>query len=188
MKGAIIFKGKYGATRQYADWLGQELSIPVLDLSHAGPEEVVQYDYLVIGAAVYEGRTLHRKWLHKHVAGLKNKKLFHFIVCGTPQTEPQKLQAIVDRNIPEILRQPSSVWFLRGRMVKKKLNWSDRMMLKIGASLEEKPEVKQAMLQDFDEVKKENIASLAGAVRAWKGRVTMAPKESRGSGLGASII
>ena len=29
MKGLIIFKGKYGATRQYAGWIGDELQLPV---------------------------------------------------------------------------------------------------------------------------------------------------------------
>ena len=29
MKGIIIYKGKYGATAQYAQWLGEELNFPV---------------------------------------------------------------------------------------------------------------------------------------------------------------
>ena len=33
MKGIIIYKGKYGATRQYADWLGKELN---LQIAHPG--------------------------------------------------------------------------------------------------------------------------------------------------------
>ena len=29
MQGHIIYQGKYGATRQYADWLNEMLNIPV---------------------------------------------------------------------------------------------------------------------------------------------------------------
>ena len=30
MKGLVIYKGKYGATEQYAMWIGQELQMPVV--------------------------------------------------------------------------------------------------------------------------------------------------------------
>ena len=34
MKGIIIYKSKYGATKQYADWLGELLHIPSVFLDH----------------------------------------------------------------------------------------------------------------------------------------------------------
>lgn len=164
MKGAIIYKGKYGATCQYANWLGEALQLPVLELSHAGPGIIKQFDYLLLGASVYIGKTGHKEWLEQNQAILKGKKLFYFIVCGTPLAEKQKLEQITDRNIPASLRQPSSVWFLRGRIIREKLSWKDRMMLKMGAKLEKNPEVKKDMENDFDDVRQENLSSLMSAV------------------------
>ncbi len=52
----IIYTSKYGATRQYAEWLGNELN-----LSQAHPEaitgaQIERADYLVIGTPVYFGK------------------------------------------------------------------------------------------------------------------------------------
>jgi menaquinone-dependent protoporphyrinogen IX oxidase len=164
MKGVIIYKGKYGATQQYATWLGEALALPVVDLSNAGPEIIAQFDYLLLGASVYIGKTEHKDWLEQNEAALKGKKLFYFIVCGTPQSEKQKLEQIIEKNIPPSLLQPSSVWFLGGRITREKLSWKDRMMLKIGARLEKDPKVKMNMLRDFDDVRHENLSTVIKAV------------------------
>jgi menaquinone-dependent protoporphyrinogen IX oxidase len=164
MKGAIIYKGKYGATRQYATWLGEQLGLPVLELENAGATVIAELDYLILGASIYIGKTQHKDWLERNASLIKDKKLFYFIVCGTPLTEKQKLEQIIEKNIPPVLQQPSSVWFLLGRLIIKNLSWKDRMMLKMGAKLEKNPDVKKNMLSDFDEVKKENLTSLIKAV------------------------
>jgi menaquinone-dependent protoporphyrinogen IX oxidase len=175
MKGAIIYKGKYGATRQYATWLGDVLRLPVLDLENAGPSIIAQFDYLLLGSSVYVGRTKHSEWLERNAALLQGKKLFHFIVCGTPLSEKQKLEQIMEKNIPVPLRQPASAWFLPGRMIKKELSWKDRMMLKMGARLEGNPEVRKNMLNDFDGVRQERLSTLIKAVMTY----TRQDKDSR---------
>lgn len=167
MKGAVIYKGKYGATRQYATWLGDVLGLPVLEPQNAGPEIIARFDYLLLGASVYIGQVQHKEWLERHKGLLQHKKLFHFIVCGTPPSEKGKLEQIIDKNIPPVLLQPSSVWFLPGRMIKKNLSWKDRLMLNIGARLEKKAAVRKNMLNDFDDVRHEKLATLIKAVMTY---------------------
>lgn len=175
MKGAIIYKGKYGATRQYAGWLGDVLQLPVVEMEAAGPEIIARFDYLLLGASVYMGKTQHKEWLQKNTAILRNKTLFHFIVCGTPLSQKEKLEQIVKNNLPAALQRPASVWFLRGRMIIGKLSWIDRLVLRIGARLEKNPETRKQMLQDFDEVKQEKLISLVGAVNVYIKQNTHVP-------------
>lgn len=183
MKGAIIYAGKYGATKQYATWLGDELGLPVLEQANAGPEIIARFDYLLIGTSVYAGRTLNKEWLERNEITLKSKKLFFFVVCGTPSSETKKLEQLIEKNIPSQLMQPASVWFLRGRMIIKKLSWKDRMMLKIGAKLESNPEVKKNMMQDFDEVRKENLSTLVKAVMIFARSEQGTPQKLKGAGI-----
>jgi menaquinone-dependent protoporphyrinogen IX oxidase len=183
MKGAIIYKGKYGATRQYANWLGEQLRLPVLELENAGPAIIAQFDYLLLGASVYIGKTKHKEWLARNVDLLQGKKLFYFIVCGTPQSEKQKLEQIIDKNIPAALLQPASVWFLPGRMIVKDLSWKDRMMLKMGARLEKNPAVKKNMLKDFDQVRVENLTSLIKAVMIYTRQEKENPRRLQDAGM-----
>ena len=168
MKGAIIFKGRYGATDQYAQWLGQELQLPVLDADAVNAGLLAQYDFVIAGGSVYVGKLQNRNWLRRFCDQLTGKKLFLFIVCATPQTEKEKLNTILRTNIPPVLLDRFDIYFLQGRLIKNKLSWMDRLILKMGASFEKDPERKKAMLNDFDKVKKENIYSLVQAVNAYR--------------------
>ena len=53
MKGIVIYKGKYGATKQYAKWIGGELGLPVEDSKDIMENELSYFDFLLIGSGVY---------------------------------------------------------------------------------------------------------------------------------------
>lgn len=169
MKGLILYEGKYGATQQYARWLGEELQLPVFRPKNITTEELICYDYIILGSSVYVGRLLIGKWMKQHAAVLQTKKLFLFVVCATPGFEVEKLQTLVRSNIPPALLDRCTVHFLRGRMIFKKLSWVDKLVLKMGASIQKDPKQKTEMLTDFDAVKKENIRSVMDAVTAFTG-------------------
>ena len=171
MKGAIIYKGKYGATRQYAEWLAEELQVPVFELESVTARRLAKFDYIIAGASVYAGRLQNKSWLKRNSKILQGKKFFLFIVCATPSSEKEKLSGIVEANIPEALTHLADTFFLGGRMIIDKLSWIDRLVLRMGASLEKNPARKKAMLQDFDSVKKENIKLLVHAVTAYTQQV-----------------
>jgi menaquinone-dependent protoporphyrinogen IX oxidase len=164
MRGAIVYKGKYGATQQYAKWLSEELQLPILRPEDVTTSNLPLYDFIIIGSSVYIGSLLIKKWLKKYANSLQNKKVFLFIVCATPPKETEKLDVIAKNNIPAMLNH-SPVYFLHGRMMLNQLSWMDRFMMKMGARLEKDPLVKKEMLQDFDAVKKENITGLVSAVK-----------------------
>jgi menaquinone-dependent protoporphyrinogen IX oxidase len=186
MKGAIIYKGKYGATCQYSTWLGNELGLPVIDLVNAGPEVIAQFDYLLLGASVYIGRMQNKEWLERNQALLQGKKLFHYIVCGTPKSEKQKLEQLIQKNIPGPLLQPSSVWFFPGRIIIKNLSWKDRLMLNMGAKLEKNPEIKKNMVKDTDGVRVKELSSLIKAVMIYTRREKVSLKKFQGAGMAST--
>jgi menaquinone-dependent protoporphyrinogen IX oxidase len=166
MKGVIIYKGKYGATQQYAEWLSKELRLPLLSPENLTASNLRLDDFIIIGSSVYMGRLLLKKWLKKNADILQNKKVFFFIVCGTPPTQNEKLEVVAKNNIPAILKH-SAIYFFQGKMKSSKLSWMDRFALKMGAMLEKNPVTKKEMLQDFDAVKKENINALVNAVKVF---------------------
>jgi len=166
MKGILLYKGKYGATRQYANWIGEELQWPVFPSDELKTEKLDEADVIVIGSSVYAGRLLLNSWLKQHASQLINKKLLLFIVCATPAEKTDVLNQIAKLNIPPILREQCNVFFLRGRVVIKDLSWGDKLMLKMASWGTKDPVEKRAMLQGFDAVKKENIITLVKAVKA----------------------
>ena len=165
MKGIVVYKGKYGATQQYAQWLGEELNLPVATSAGMQEERLEDYDFVVIGTSVYIGKLQISQWLKDNLSSLKSKKLFLFLVAGTPPDQKEKLLSYVRLGVPEEIRDQCEMHFLPGKLILKKLSWTDRFMLNMGARLSKDPTTKQAMLTDYNNVKKENIASLVKSVK-----------------------
>jgi menaquinone-dependent protoporphyrinogen IX oxidase len=165
MKGIIIHKGKYNATRQYAEWLASEVNLPKDISDNISKEELKDYDFLVLGSSVYVGKLLIKNWLKQNVASLQGKKIFLFVVCGTPPEKKEKLQAYIEASVPAEIRNTCDIFFLPGRMIMKELSGWDRFMMKMGALLEKEPEAKKEMRTEYDGVKKGNLAELIEAIK-----------------------
>lgn len=169
MKGIIIYKGKYGATEQYAKWLGINLKLPVMPSFEFPTGKIKDFDFLVIGSSVYIGKLQMSNWLKENETLLRDKKIFFFQVAATPPDEKQKLQVYFDSAVPKSIKKNCQVFFLQGKMNMSKLSFMDRFMLKMGAWLTKDPVAKKKMLTDFDEVKKENIAEMINSVLEYSG-------------------
>jgi len=168
MKGLVIYKGKYGATKQYAMWIGQELQLPVASSDRFPVDELPKYDYFILGSSVYIGKLEISKWLKKNFDTLVSKKLFFFQVAGTPINEKEKRENYNRDSIPPTLLNRAETFFFPGRMIMRNLSGWDRFMLKMGAKLTKDPQEKKAMLSDFDHVKKENVLPIIDAIRTFK--------------------
>ncbi|HRO47251.1 flavodoxin domain-containing protein [Agriterribacter sp.] len=162
MKSVIIYKGKYGATRQYAEWLGTALHLPLKTQEELQEADIKAYDFIIVGSSVYIGKLLIREWIKQYAGVLKNKKVVLFVVCGS--NNPKDREKIIKQNVPDGLVDPSHIFFLPGRLIQSKLSWKDKFMLKVGAMLVKDPEAKKFMLQDRDNVKEENISAMISKI------------------------
>ncbi|HEX7905150.1 MAG TPA: flavodoxin domain-containing protein [Chitinophagaceae bacterium] len=167
MKGVIIYKGKYGATRQYSQWLGWELNLPVVEADNMLGQKLKDFTYLLIGTSVYIGKLQISQWLRINRAALLDKKIFFFQVAGTPANQIDKLNSYYQSGVPEEIRKNSEVFFLEGKLIMQDLSRWDRFMLKMGARLTGDPGAKKAMLTDYNHVTRERIIPLVKSVQQY---------------------
>ena len=165
MKGLVIYKGKYGATRQYAMWVGHELQLPVASADRFPVDELPKYDYFILGSSVYIGQLEIKSWLKKNFKVMQNKKIFFFQVAASPTEQIEKRESYNKASLPAEILQKIRFYYLPGRMIMRNLSAWDRFMLKMGAKLTKDPDDKKNMLTDFDHVKKENTFPIIEAVR-----------------------
>ena len=165
MKGLVIYKGKYGATKQYAMWIGQELELPVASADRFPVDELPKYDYFILGSSVYIGKLEIKDWLKKNFKVLQNKKIFLFQVAASPIEQIEKRESYNKASLPATILAKIRFYYLPGRMIMRNPSAWDRFMLKMGARLAKDPLEKKTMLTDFDQVKKGNILSVIQAVR-----------------------
>jgi len=159
-KAIIVYKGKYGATQQYAQWLGEETGFPVVAADQSDADEVDQSQMVIIGTSVYIGKLQIRKWLIENLPILKNKKLHLFVVAGTPPDQVNKLMPYVRNSVPNEIIEKMTITFLPGRLIFRKLGWWDKFLLKMGAKMTKDKNEAKGMLTDHDDVKKENLDRL----------------------------
>jgi menaquinone-dependent protoporphyrinogen IX oxidase len=167
MKGVIIYKGKYGATKQYAEWLSTELKLPVIPADNINGKSLKGYDFFVLGSSVYIGKLQLKKWLKKNLPFLSGKKIFLFQVAGTDPGEIKKRQLYNDTGIPKELAGNCDAYFLPGRLKIKSLSWLDRLLLRIGARLAKNADEKTIMLTNYDEVKKEELSCMVDSLQSF---------------------
>ena len=167
MKGLIIYKGRYGATKRYAMWIREELQLPVASADRFPVDELPKYDYFILGSSVYMGQLEIKKWLKKNFNILQDKKIFLFQVAGSPADQREKRESYNKASLSAGILNKIQFYYLPGRMIMKYLSGWDRFMLKMGARLVKNPAEKKAMLTDFDHVKKENLLPLIEAVKTF---------------------
>ena len=80
MKGVVVYKGRYGATAQYASWTGNILQLPVYENDDLNNVRLNEFDYVIAGTSVYVGKLLLANWINSHEKILSSKKLFLFVV------------------------------------------------------------------------------------------------------------
>lgn len=166
MKGVIVFKSRYGATELYAKWLGHILGLPVYEADDITPARLNGFDYVICGTSLYVGKMLIAKWLRSYQDRLSGKKVFMFIVCATPATDMTAFNKIIASNVSRKMRDSISFFFLRGRVIKKALTLSDRIILRMGALMQKDKKAREKMLADFDDVKKENLKEIVEAIKS----------------------
>lgn len=164
MKGLIIYKGKYGATRQYALWLGATLGIPVTPAGAETRQQLTEADYIILGSSIYIGKLQLRKWLQQRGDVIINKRLFLFLVSGTPPSKKEKLLGYLEDNIAEKIRSRCIPFFLPGKLEFNKLSWIDKLLLTIGSKLAN-DKTEDISMEDYNEVKKEHLEGIINAVR-----------------------
>ena len=167
MRGLVIYKGKYGATKQYAMWVGRELQLPVASADRFHIDELPKYDYFILGSSVYIGKLEIRDWLKKNFNVLQNKKIFFFQVAASPVEQIEKRKSYNKASLPPYMLKNIEFYYLPGRMIMRNLSVWDRFMLKMGAKLVKDPMEKKAMLTDFDHVKKEKVIPIMEGVRTF---------------------
>jgi len=168
MKGLVIYKGKYGATKQYAMWIGQQLQLPVASADRFPVDELPKYDYFILGSSVYIGKLEIKEWLKKNFTALMNKKIFFFQIAGSSVEQIEKRESYNKASLSPTILENIQFYYLPGRMIMRNLSGWDRFMLKMGAKLTKDPVEKKTMLTDFDRVKIENTFPIIEAVKTFK--------------------
>ncbi len=103
-KGIILYQSKYGATSKYARWLQEMTDFDCMETPGAAPEQVLQYETVVLCGGIYASGIAGLSFLKKYFGSLKDKKTAILCVGASPYDE-DALAAIRQHNLTGDLKE-----------------------------------------------------------------------------------
>ncbi len=164
MKGLIVYKSKYGSTRQYAQWISEELNFDIADIKGFDAGLLESYDVVIIGSHIIGGKIMIAEWIATHEQLLQGKPLYFFTVSGTPP-QNKSLFELYKESVSDSLQKRAQFFAFHGKMRYDELDRIDKVTMNMGVLMSRKSADRDAMRKGYDHVKKKAIFGLVNAVK-----------------------
>ncbi|MGL5255042.1 MAG: flavodoxin domain-containing protein [Brevinema sp.] len=171
MSSLVLYTSRQGATKQYAEWISQELGAEMVEIEKCSPEMLSKASNIVIGAGIYIHKWAALPFVMENQKNLEGKKLSFFIVGLNPPS-PKKFEDVLTQ--ADVRFSNAGFFSFRGGLDFPKLNFSDKLIQIIvyliffkfrKSENEETRYIRENFFKGFSLVKKEDIAALISFIK-----------------------
>ena len=131
MKAIVIYKSKYGSTKQYAHWIGEELNCEIKEAKKVKIEDLEGYDTIIYGGGLYAEVISGVNLITKNINKLSGKKLIVFSTGITPldcRNYYDKL--VIEKNFKKEMLDRIKVFNFMGKMIIDELSLPHKTAIK----------------------------------------------------------
>jgi menaquinone-dependent protoporphyrinogen IX oxidase len=121
---AVVYSSKYGTTRQYAEWIAEELGATLFDAKKISPAKLTNYGIVVFGGALFASGISGIKAIVKSPV----QTLVVFTV-GLANPNTTDYSVILAKNFPLDMLAKTKVFHLRGGIDYSKLGFIHKRMM-----------------------------------------------------------
>lgn len=154
MKGIIIYKSKYGSTKQFAEWMQEDTGFDLYTISKC-PKNLNDFDVIIVGSSIHAGSISVKDYLITNWPFIKDKKVVMILTSGA--SNKRVIDNVVKYSFPPEIMNAIKVFPVGGRYVFDKMSFIDRSLIKIVAFFTKHPETKKGMLTERDDVDRNNL-------------------------------
>lgn len=129
MRGIVLYKSKYGATKKYAEWIAAETGYDIKDITKANKKELADYDVLILGGGIYAMGISCIGFLKKNPELIREKKIYMYCVGASPFSE-EAFEAVRERNMKDGL-SGIQLFYFRGAFDMENMTFKDRNLCKM---------------------------------------------------------
>ncbi|MBE5930959.1 MAG: flavodoxin [Lachnospiraceae bacterium] len=171
MKTAIIYVSQTGFTKQYAEWLSEEVQGDCMTVAEAEKKDLSGYDAVVFGGWCFAGSIKKLDWFKKKAAQWADKRKVVYAVGASPLENPE-LQEGLRKNFTDEEWAQISVFYCPGGLCYEKMNGVSRVMMKMFVRMlaKNKSEKEQAMAKmlskSYDISDRKYIAPIVECLKA----------------------
>lgn len=129
-KIVVIYRSKSGFTKEYADWITEELKCDQFEASNIKLSDLSGYDVIIYGGGIYAAGINGVKLITKNYEALKTKQLIVFAVGSTPVRD-ETTQELCKMNIPAQQQDHIQFFYLRGGFDYSKLSPFNKFLMSL---------------------------------------------------------
>lgn len=131
MNFVVIYKSKYGSTKQYAMWIAEELNCKVIEQSEVNIDELLNYDVIIYGGGLYAEVINGFYVITRNLDKLKDKKIIAFTTGITPlECRDYYDKYVIDKNFKTEESKKIRVFNFLGKMIIDELNLVHKTAIK----------------------------------------------------------
>lgn len=131
MNAIVLYKSKYGSTKQYAEWIADELGCDVKDAKGVKINDILDYDTIIYGGGLYAEIINGVSVITKNIEKLDGKKIAIFSTGITPiDCREYYDKLVVEKNFTEEMLKKLKVFNFMGRMVIDELSLPHKAAIK----------------------------------------------------------
>ncbi|MBO7208457.1 MAG: flavodoxin [Clostridia bacterium] len=155
MNAIVVYKTKYGSTKTYAEWIGEELNCKTADAKEITIDELEKYDTIIYGGGLYAEIINGVILITKNIERLKNKKIAVYTTGITPlDCREYYDKIVVEKNFKNGLPQCIKIFNFTGKMIINELTAVHKAALKtlkkIMSSKKEPTEMEKLLIELCD--------------------------------------
>ena len=158
MEGIVVYKSKYGSTKDYAQKIAEELGCEIKEAKSVNSRELGKYDYIVYGGGLYAEVINGVGLITKNIESLRDKKIAVFTTGITPIDKRDYYdKEVIEKNFKEGIPQNIKIFNYLGKMKTDELSVVHRGALatlkKIMQSKKNKTELENLLIElcDFND-------------------------------------
>lgn len=128
MRSIVIYKSKTGFTKKYAQWIAEDLSADIFEVSKVTMSILMSYDVIIYGGSLYAGGIIGIKLIKENINKLKDKKVVVFATGASPLRE-EIIDEVRNKNFTKEQQEDIKFFYLRGGFNYSKLNAFDKFLM-----------------------------------------------------------
>lgn len=122
MKSIVVYKSKYGSTKDYATWIAEAIGCEAVDIKKVKIEDLVEYDNIVFGGGIYAEMIAGITLISKNTDKLKDKKIAVFTTGITPLDRREYYDnEVAPKNFKGGVPQNVKIFNYMGKMITEEL-------------------------------------------------------------------
>lgn len=124
----MIYKSKTGFTRKYAEWIAEDLSADVFEVSKVNSSSLTEYDTIIYGGSLYATGIIGINFLKKNIDKLIDKRVIVY-ACGASPPSEEVLKEVITHNFTPDQQKHIKFFYLLGGFNYNKLPPFDKFLM-----------------------------------------------------------